>query len=118
MTETTATMNFAISLVDSAIRMAGVSISVKPTIIVEATASASGTPSSWSRGRKGRPSQSKIGVKFARIRAMVPIAITEGRTPNHMLQAFLVPLLKNSPIPLCSATRFMARSMPYSTLLL
>ena len=42
-TDTTATMNLAISLVHSAIRTAGVSMSVKPTIIVEATAFASGT---------------------------------------------------------------------------
>ena len=45
------------------------------------------------------------------------MAITEGRTPNHMLASVLEAALEELAVPPNSETRFMARSMPYWTLL-
>ena len=39
--------------------------------------------------------------------------MTVGSTPNHMLTQFFMPLERNSPRPLCSRTRSMARDRPY-----
>ena len=48
------------------------------------------------------------------MRATVPMHMTVGSTPNHMLTQFVRPLKTNSSRPLCSDARFMARARPYS----
>ena len=93
-------INLVIALVMlSAAMIDGVNISVKPTIMVFEASAASGTCKSSSSGRNGLPRISKIGVLFARRSARVHIAITVGRTPNHIPTAFLSPFSKNCPTP-------------------
>ena len=89
-------MYFVMTLVISAeAMMDGVSISVKPTIMVFEASNASGTCSRFSSGKNGFPKISKIGVLLASAKAIVPIAITEGNTPNHIPTAFFIPFSIN-----------------------
>ncbi|MNE94839.1 hypothetical protein D3C80_1928500 [compost metagenome] len=72
-------------------------MSAKPTMMVLDAASASGSCSRSSKGTKGAPSQLKMGVCSASIRAQVPIAITTGSTPNTMSRAFFTPSRATAP---------------------